>query len=81
LVLGDWHQAIVIHAFAPLAAVVLGLIGYVSLVPAAHRRWVVKICGQIEQKTGVSFFVITLFLTYWLMRFLFFRKAFYHLVL
>jgi Protein of unknown function (DUF2752) len=81
LVLGDWHQAVVVHAFSPLVAVVLGLMGYVSVAPTAHRRWVVQHCAQIEQRTGLSFLVIALFLAYWLARFLFFRKAFYHLVL
>jgi hypothetical protein len=71
----------VIHAFSPVAVAVLGLIGYVSVAPAAHRRWLVQHCGQIEQKTGLSFFVIVLFVAYWLIRFLFFREAFYHLVL
>jgi hypothetical protein len=81
LILGDWHQAIAIHAFSPLAVAVLGLMGYVALAPATHRRWIVQYCGQIEQKTGVSFFVIAVFLAYWLIRFLFFRKTFYYLVL
>jgi Protein of unknown function (DUF2752) len=81
LILGDWHQYIVIHAFSPLVAVVLGLMGYASIAPVAHRRWVVRHCARLEQKTGVSFWIIALFIAYWLIRFLFFREAFYHLVL
>jgi hypothetical protein len=81
LVLGDWHQAIAIHAFSPLAAALLGLMAYICFAPAAHRRWIVQYCGQIELKTGLSLFVIALFLAYWGIRFLFFREVFYHLVL
>jgi hypothetical protein len=81
LAVGHWQQAIEIHAFAPLAAAVVTLIGYVSLAPAGHRRWILRHCTQIEQKTGLSVIVVTLFILYWFIRLLLFREAFYHWVL
>jgi Protein of unknown function (DUF2752) len=81
LVLGDWPHAIAIHAFSPIAVGILGLMGYMSFAPTTHQRWIVRYCRQIEYKTGLSFLLGALFLAYWLARLLFFRKAFYHLVL
>ncbi len=78
---GDWQQAMVIHAFAPLAAVVLILIGYISIAPVSHWRWILQRCKLAEQKTGLSALVVVLFIVYWLIRLLFFREAFYHWVL
>jgi hypothetical protein len=81
LMRGHWHQAIEIHAFAPLAIAVVAIIGYVSIAPAGHWRWMVQHCQHIERKTGASAALVTLFILYWLTRLFLFRKAFYHLVL
>jgi hypothetical protein len=81
LVIGDWQQAMCFHAFAPLALVVTVMVGYASFAPTRHRRWMVQQCGQIEHKTGVSAFLLMLFMVYWLIRLLLFREAFYHWVL
>ncbi len=78
---GDWQQAMVIHAFAPLAAVMLILIGYISIAPVSHWQWILQRCRLAEQKTGLSTLMIVLFIVYWLIRLLFFREAFYHWVL
>jgi Protein of unknown function (DUF2752) len=78
---GDWQQAMVIHAFAPLAAIVLILIGYSSIAPVKHWQWILQRCRVAEQKTGLSVVMMVLFIAYWLIRLLFFREAFYHWVL
>ena len=79
--MGNWQRSVATHAFAPLAALVLILIGYVSIAPVSHWDWILQRCRQIEQKTGLSVLFIMLFMVYWLVRLLFFRKAFYHWVL
>jgi hypothetical protein len=71
----------VIHAFAPLAAIVLILIGYISIAPAKHWQWILQRCRVAEQTTGLSVVMMVLFVVYWLIRLLFFREAFYHWVL
>ena len=81
LSVGDWQQAMAIHAFAPLAVVVLILMGYVSIAPAKHWQWIIKYCRLAEQKTHLSAAIITLFVAYWLIRLVFFREAFYYWVL
>jgi Protein of unknown function (DUF2752) len=81
LVTGDWQQAIAIHAFAPLAATALGLMAYVSIAPVSHWEWVLQRCRLAEQKTGLPIFITALFVVYWVVRLLFFRKVFYGLVL
>lgn len=79
--IGHWQQAIAIHAFAPLAVIVLILIGYISVAPANHWQWILQRCRLAEQNTGLSFLIIVFFIVYWLIRLLFFRKAFYYWVL
>lgn len=80
LAVGNWQRAIEIHAFAPLAVVAVALIGYASVAPARQRRWLIRYCRQVEQKTGLSLILTTLFMLYWLLRWLLFRNAFYDLV-
>lgn len=75
--MGNWQQAMAIHAFAPLAAIVLILMGYISIAPVSHWRWTLRHCRLAEQKTHLSTLVIILFIVYWLIRLLFFREAFY----
>ncbi|WP_404785531.1 DUF2752 domain-containing protein [Altericista sp. CCNU0014] len=81
LAVGHWQQAMTVHAFAPLALIVVMSVGYASLAPVNHRRWIVRHCLQVERKTSLSFILTTLFLAYWLIRLSFFREAFYYLVL
>lgn len=81
LATGHWQQAFLLHAFAPLALAVIALMVYVSFAPTRHRHWIVRRCGQMEHKTGISAFFLVLFMVYWLIRLLLFREAFYHWVL
>jgi hypothetical protein len=81
LVVGNWQQAIAIHAFAPLAVIAVVLIGYAGVAPAGQRWRIIRYCRQVEQKTGLSILLVTLFLLYWLLRWFLFRTAFYDLVL
>lgn len=81
LIAGHWQQAFAIHAFAPLAIAAMGLMTYVSIAPASHRRWMVQRCQQIEQKSGLSVFLAIFFMVYWLIRLLVFREVLYHWVM
>jgi lysylphosphatidylglycerol synthetase-like protein (DUF2156 family) len=81
LVKGDWSGAMAIHAFAPFALLTMAFIAAAALLP--HRQtsrlsiWV----AQVEKRTGISLILTLLFVTYWLIRLIFFNHQLYLLVM
>ncbi|MGF1522315.1 MAG: DUF2752 domain-containing protein [Leptolyngbyaceae cyanobacterium] len=78
---GDWHQAILLHAFAPVVAIALILIFLCGLLPNSARQSVVTGMRSLERCLGVSFFFLAGILAYWMVRLLFFNKILYELVM
>ena len=78
---GDWHQALLIHAFAPVAIAALLLILVGGLLPANWRESFVDGVRFVETHTGITFFLLTGLITYWLVRLAFFHEMLYELVM
>ena len=80
LIQGDMVRALTIHAFAPIAVLVMMLVIYASVVSKHRRMPLSRWLERIERKTCVSAIALGLFLIYWLVRLLFFKEAFYLLL-
>ena len=78
---GDWHQALLLHAFAPVVAIALVLIFVCGFLPNSARQGVIGGMRYLERYLGVSFFFCTGILAYWAVRLLFFNKILYELVM
>jgi len=78
---GDWRTSLTYHAFAPLFIAAFTLIAVVTLLPSAKNRLVVDWIGQMERRTKISAVLLITFMAYWLIRMLFFREAFFNLIM
>ncbi len=78
---GDWRSSLTYHAFASLFLGVFLLIAVVTVLPAAKNRLVVDWIRQAERRTKITAVLLILFMVYWLIRLLFFREAFFNLIL
>lgn len=78
---GDWQQALLMHAFAPVAIAALLLVLVSSLLPIGWRDSLVEGVRFLETRTGVTFFALTGLMAYWLVRLVFFRDVLYELVM
>lgn len=78
---GHFDHALRIHAFAPIAVGIGGLVLATIVLPKPHRIRLVRIVDRIEQRTGITIVLLSSSLIYWLIRLFFFTKEFYRLVL
>ena len=78
---GQWHHAIAVHAFAPLAIAVACFIAIASTLPESSRLYLANRLKVMELNLGITGFTLSAFLIYWLVRLLFFPKALYGLVM
>lgn len=78
---GDWQHALLMHAFAPVAIVALLLIMVSGLLPTGWRGSLVGGVRSLETHTGITFFLLTGLMAYWLVRLLFFHDILYDLVM
>jgi hypothetical protein len=77
---GDWQTSLAFHAFAPLFAVVIGLIAIMTFLPTQPRKKIVAMVEALEQHTGLTAFLLMGQIIYWLARLLILREAFFALV-
>ena len=78
---GDWRTSLTYHAFVPLFLVAFLLIAVVTVLPSAKNRLIVDWIGQMERRTKISAVLLITFMAYWLIRMLFFREAFFNLIM
>ncbi|NEQ45370.1 MAG: DUF2752 domain-containing protein [Leptolyngbya sp. SIOISBB] len=78
---GDWYQALLIHAFAPVAIAAILLILMSGLLPVGWRGSLVDGVRSLETHTGITFFALTGLIVYWLVRLVFFHDILYRLVM
>lgn len=78
---GDWQTALTYHAFAPIFLASLIFMGVVLLLPAAPHRQIVDWTRVFETKTGLVAFGLVSLMIYWVIRLVFFREAFFLLIM
>ncbi|HJQ70540.1 MAG TPA: DUF2752 domain-containing protein [Blastocatellia bacterium] len=76
---GDWQTSFALHAFAPLFAFALALMGASTLLPAGPRRALIMKVESLERRTGLTAVLLIAFMIYWLIRLLF-STAFIRLI-
>ena len=62
---GEWHEALQVHAFAPLLVGLVGLAALVSLLPGPVHRQAVLAISAIECRTGVTAWLLVGLFLYW----------------
>jgi len=78
---GDWHQAMMIHAFAPIAAIAILIITLCGVLPTMPRKGLISTVQVLEERVGITFVALAALLGYWLIRLLFFNNILYELVM
>lgn len=81
LAIGNWQQAIALHAFAPLVALMLGVIGLAAVLPNPGRLRLINHIERWEQRTKLVWLMGGGFLIYWFIRLIFFNQQLYRLVM
>ena len=81
LIHGDWQSSIRYHLFAPVFLVAFGLLVIATLAPVWSRPRLIGWIDRLESGTGISCVLSIGLVVYWLIRLLFFREAFFSLVI
>lgn len=68
LLRGEWQEAVSTHAFAPVLVMAFILIILAAVFPEGLRRRLVNGLSRIEQRTGISAFLLFGLLIYWGLR-------------
>ncbi|MBN1993336.1 MAG: DUF2752 domain-containing protein [Anaerolineae bacterium] len=78
---GHWQTSLTLHAFAPFFLLALITIAGVSVLPASQKHSVVSRIEIVERHTGIVGILLLGLVFYWLIRLLFFREAFFNLIM
>src|SRR2546423_5876010 len=68
LVHGEWRQALLMHAFAPIALLALSLIAFCTIAPKEHAEWIADRAETVERYTGLTTLLLGGLILYWLTR-------------
>src|ERR1051325_11845467 len=77
---GDWKQALMMHAFAPMLLVALGIITASVLIPRYQSEYITTKTELFERYTGLTNILLIGLILYWLARVHFFPAAFVRLI-
>jgi hypothetical protein len=80
LIQGQWKQAFVMHAFAPVLLVALALILFCTISPRAYAERIAQRAEFMERYTGLTTLLIGGLILYWLARLVLFQAAFVRLI-
>jgi len=80
LIHGDWKQALLMHAYAPIALVALMLITFCTIAPRRQAQQIAARAEIIERYTGLTALLLGGLILYWLARLLFLQAAFVRLI-
>ncbi len=80
LIQGEWKQAFIMHAFAPVAVVALTLIVFCTLSPRDRAKLIADRAETFERYTGLTALLLAGLILYWLARLLILRTAFVRLI-
>ncbi|MBC6435034.1 DUF2752 domain-containing protein [Nostoc sp. HG1] len=78
---GDWQRAMTIHAFAPIAIIVLSIVLVATFLPKSARIQLGNRLEKIERQSGITALLLSISLIYWLVRLLLFTNDLYRLVM
>jgi hypothetical protein len=68
LLSGDLRRALTLHAFAPFFVAVLTLLFIATVLGPQERARAAEWVGRIEQRTGISLWLLGALLAYWALR-------------
>jgi hypothetical protein len=77
---GDWRTTLLLHAFAPLFIIALGLVMVVTILPNSAKNGLVYQVEVIERHTGITAILLICLVFYWLARLLILRGTFINLI-
>jgi uncharacterized protein DUF2752 len=80
LIHGEWKQALVIHAYAPILLIALALITFCTIAPKRQAERIANRTEIIERYTGVSALLLGGLILYWLARLVVLQAAFIRLI-
>jgi len=80
LIRGDWKEALLLHAYAPIALMALALITFCALAPKRQAERIANRAEIIERYTGVTALLLAGLILYWLLRLLVLQAAFIRLI-
>lgn len=78
---GNWQQSLAVHGFAPLATLGIFLILGAGMLPDNYRTTLANQIKRLENKTGITCWLLVAFMGYWLIRLLIFPEILYSLVM
>jgi hypothetical protein len=68
LLRGEWHEALRLHAFAPVALAAMGICALAACIDEHTRaRWVDRV-GRAERRLPFGGIILGALIVYWLMR-------------
>lgn len=77
---GEWKQALVMHAYAPIFLFALAIITLSTIGPKHQVERLVLKTEMVERYTGITFILLSGLILYWLARLLFLQAAFVRLI-
>lgn len=80
LVHGEWKQAILMHAFAPVFLIALVVITLSALSPKVYVEALANKAELVERYTGITGLLLIGLIVYWVARLLFMQDAFVRMI-
>jgi Protein of unknown function (DUF2752) len=77
---GEWKQAIILHAFAPIFLVALTTVIFCAFAPKKHTERIATGAETLERYTAISSLLLVGLIVYWLARLLILQDAFVRLI-
>ncbi len=65
---GNWARMLEMHAFAPVAALLVAVVAAAGLLPGRSRRALIRAVEAVEVRTGLTLFLASAFIVYWAAR-------------
>jgi hypothetical protein len=80
LVRGEWKQAIILHAFAPIFLIALATIAFCAFAPKNFTERIAGGAEVVERYTAITSLLLVGLIVYWLARLLILQDAFVRLI-
>lgn len=77
---GNWKEAMMMHAFAPVFLIALIIIAFGTVGPRPQIDRLIAKTEALERDTGITMILLGGLIIYWLARLLFLQTAFVRLI-